>query len=1322
MKKAIFYITIFCFHINLLYGQEFYFKHYKVEDGLSHNTVLSSLQDQKGFLWFGTKNGLNRFDGYTFRLFQNDPIDPKGLKGNYIQSLHEFDHNVWVGTDNGLFKYNDKLQNFDFIEDTVNSPINDIENDTLGNLWYIAGSTLIKYNPTTRESHNFPSEQFFNATDIIKTQNNEIWVSSTNALFHYIKETDSFKKYVLDVQADIKHPFRIGKLLNLDNRTLLMGTQNHGLVAFDIIDEQIKHIDFITNEKYYVRDLTMRGKDELWVATESGLHIYNLTTKKYTNLKKNYNDPYALSDNAVYSLTVDNEGGVWAGTYFGGINYQPKEYTPFKKFFPMPSQNSINGNAVREIRPDNYGNLWIGTEDAGLNKYDLKTGVFTNYTSKDKDKNGILTYYNIHGLLPRGDELWIGMFENGLDILNIKTNKIVKHYNIGEESALRSNFVFALFETKAKDVFAITTSGIQTYNQSNDQFDIYEPFPKNHHYTCFIEDYQGVLWAGTYSDGLYFYNPITREKGFFKYDETKETGIAHNHVNGIFQDSKNNLWITTENGLNFFDRKKKSFRKYTTKDGFPTNVFYALLEDHLGNLWITTSNGLVEFDVQNDTKKIYTKANGLMSDQFNYNSAYKDSNGRMYFGSVNGMISFNPKNFVKNSFSPPIYITGLQIDNEDVFVGQADSPIKESITLLDHLTLSPTQSSFSLDFAALGYTAPHNTEYWYKMDGLYNDWIHLQKDHKVHFTELAPGTYYFRVKSKNSSGVWGQETSALKIEVLPTFWKSNVAFALYTFLIVLSVFLGFRFYHERIKAKNNQKIRQLNNRKEKEIYEAKIEFFTNVSHEIRTPLTLIKSPLEKMIKSADHDTHLMENLSIMEKNTSRLLDLANQLLDFRKTELETINLTFVEVNISNLIRKTHTRFSQAIKDKNIDFDLSLGTKDIYAYVDTEAIKKILSNLFNNAIKYAKKQVLVSLSLDDGNIELTVKNDGQLIPVHLKDKIFEPFYRVPNTENQNQSGTGIGLSLAHSLTDLHNGSLKLDTTDSTLNSFVLKLPIHQEKEFKLYVSKIDESTNGDGVSKNPEIGSYKPTVLLIEDNVDLLDFVAKDLVDHYLVIKATNAEKALETLAQENVQLIVSDVMMPGMDGFALCEKIKTDLESSHIPVILLTSKSALKAKIEGLESGADAYIEKPFSMEHLKVQIANLIENRKHIMQHFTSSPLAHIRSIAHTETDETFIRKLDEVIASHISDPDLNVETLSDIMHMSRSTLYRKIKEMSDLSPNELINVARLKKAAELLRSGKHRIFEVAEIVGYNSPTSFGRNFQKQFEMTPSDYIKNYN
>ncbi len=1285
-----------------------------MENGLSHNTVLSSLQDERGFLWFGTKDGLNRFDGYSFKVFQYDAENPKSLGSNFVECLHEYKGKLWIGTDSGLFSYDERYENFEAVDASMNLPILDIDHDNEGNLWFVSGTSLMKYEVETKKSTHFDAEKFFHVEDITRTSNGGIWAANDNFLYQHDNETNSFKTIEVRSENYNTLPLRISKIFSIDTSTLLIGTQNHGVLSFNIYDQSTKKLLPDSEDPLYVRDFSVKNKDELWMATESGLYIQNLNNGTYKNLKKSYNNPYALSDNALYCLTVDNENGIWIGSYFGGINYYPKQYTQFNKYFPRPGENSISGNAVREIQKDRYGNLWVGTEDAGLNKLNPKTGKFTNYLPSEADQT--LSHYNIHALLPKDNMLWVGTFEHGLDIMDINTGAVVKHYARGDGSGLSSNFVYGLYEDDSGNLFAVTASGIQSYDFENDTFATLDAFSEDTFFTAFMKDDQGVLWAGTYWDGLYTFNPKTNKKRVFKHDNKNHNSISGNGVNSIFQDSRDSIWITTENGLNLYREDTKDFKNYTVKDGFPSNVFYAIIEDKNHKLWISTSNGLVEFDPETDEKRIYTKANGLLSDQFNYNSAFKDDDGTLYSGSVGGMVSFNPSSFSENSYQPPIFITGLQINNTEVEVSENDSPLQESVIWTDKIELKPNQASFSIDFAALGFTAPETIEYWYKLEGLGDDWVNLKRKHSVSFTQLPAGDYTFKVKSLNNDGVWSKEASALRIKILPVFWKSNLAYFLYACLGALSIFLGFRLYHQQIKAKNVQRIRQLNNRKEKEIYQAKIEFFTNISHEIRTPLTLIKSPLEKVIQKVQEFPGVSENLSIIEKNTNRLLDLVNQLLDFRKTETERVDLTFVETNIPELLENTLERFSEVVKEQEIDFTLHTGEKEVYAFVDAEALRKILSNLFENAIKYAEKQVSVQLKTDLHMLELNISNDGSLIPAHLKEKIFEPFYRVLGVENQ--TGTGIGLALARSLTEMHQGSLTLDTSNGTMNSFVLTLPIHQEKEFKLRPKTKQIFQTEVPISKKDVTENGRTSILLVEDSEELLDFVAKELQEEYFVLKATNGDYGLKILQEENIQLIISDVMMPGMDGFTLCKKIKTNLESSHIPVILLTSKSAMAAKMEGLESGADAYIEKPFSTKHLKVHITNLIENRRHVMEHYASSPLAHIRSIANTKTDETFIKKLDEVIYENMTDHDLNVETMAEIMNMSRSTLYRKIKDISNLSPNELINITRLKKSAELLKTGKYRIFEVAEMVGYNSATNFGRNFQKQFNMTPTEYM----
>jgi len=1311
MRKYLLFVSIICFFTNSLNAQEYYFKHYKVEEGLSNNTVLTSLQDNDGFMWFGTKDGLNRFDGYGFKTYRGNGDPIHSLGSNYIQSLHEYKEIIWVGTDKGLYKYDKKTDRFSILNEVINDRIAAIEHDEHDNLWFISGNILYKYSVLKNETTTFNPNNYFIATSITRDAKGEIWVSSLDKLYHYSEESLSFET----VPLNYNNPsYRITVIYALDNKTILIGTQDHGVLSYSRTNKSTSSLPFETKDPLFVRQFERNGENEIWIASESGVFIYNIQTKKYINLKKNFNDPYSISDNAAYSITIDKENGIWIGTYFGGINYHQKQYTQFKKYFPNNNKNSISGSAVREIHKDDNGNFWIGTEDAGLNKYNPKTQVFTSY--KTHDTPGSLSYNNIHALLPREGKIWIGTFEHGLDVLDQKSGKVINHYKAANGiGALKSNFIFSFYETKNKDFLILTSVGIYKYNPTNDNFDILKFFPENMHYTSFMEDSNGNYWAGTYRDGLLFYNPKNKKKEIFIYNYKDGKGISNNSINSIFEDSEKNLWITTENGLNLFDNKTRTFTKFNTKKGFPSNVYYSILEDEKKDLWITTSKGLVQFNPKNNSIKIYTTANGLLSDQFNYNSAFKDTNGDMYFGNLNGMISFNPKHFTKNKYAPKIFITSLQINNKEVTPNDKNSPIKQSISHLDELELKHNQSSFNIEFAALNYAGAELTEYWYKLEDINNDWVYLERNNKVFFTELSPGSYVFKVKSRNSFGIWSKEIT-IKINISPPFWASTYAYFLYFILIGYVLYLTIRYSSNLSQEKNDRKIKHLNDEKEKEIYHAKIEFFTNVAHEIKTPLTLIKNPLENLLKFEYETPEIPQNLAIMKKNTSRLLKLVNELLDFRKTEIGGLKLTFVEVNISSLVRNMYLRFSQLIEEKNIDFKLELSEKDIYAFVDKEAMKKIMSNLFSNSIKYSENKVLLSLVRDEKKLKLIIKNDGPLIPSHLKDKIFEPFFRIDNMDNN--SGTGIGLSLVQSLTQLHKGSLQLAFSNSKMNIFELTVPLHQEEEFMLYDETPKVAENNDIEIIEHEIKSKETTILVVEDNEDLLDFIAKELMPFYVVFKANNGEVALGIIHNENVALVISDIEMPIMDGITLCKKIKTNLETSHIPVILLTAKNSLKSQIDGLEVGADSYVAKPFSMEHLKVQSLNLIENRKQIMKYYASSPLSHIKSMAHNKTDENFLKKLDEEILKNITDPNLSVESLSEMMNMSRSTLYRKIKDISNMSPNELINLVRLKKAAELLLNSDYKMYEIADIVGYRSQTSFGRNFQKHFKMSPSDYI----
>ena len=1304
-----------------LCAQEYYFKHYHVENGLSNNSVNCSLQDNTGFLWFGTINGLNRFDGYSFRIFRHDPQDSTSIGSNFIRCLYQ-DKNgsLWIGTNKGIYVYEPRSEKFNLFSQSNLDEVSDFKEDKSGRLWLVSNSNLFSYDHLTRKiKHYCLDSEPGTITSIAITPDSAIWVSTTTAMLKkYSPVYDSFFTCSI-LKRPEGHPVRIEKIYPLHNNNLLIGTLTRGVKLFNVANKSFQDIVCLNNDKtdIFVRDFLQMTENEYWVGTETGIYIYNTNDHSTIRLKKEYDNSYSISDDVILSFCKDREGGLWIGTYFGGLNYYPNQFTTFQKYFPEYSKPSISGNAIHEICKDTFGNLWVGTEDGGLNKIDLIKNTFTSF-KPNGTKSGI-AYHNIHGLLATGDSLWIGTFMHGLDIMNIKTGKIIRHYNAGPGShELKNNFIITIFQTHAGDILIGTQNGLFRYNRPTDDFSAVPNFETQ--IQTLWEDEQGTLWVCTRGNGVMYYNLQTKQRGSLLYDTKNENSICNNYVNGIFEDSRLNLWFATDGGLCKFQKDKKIFTRYTTKNGLPDNLIFRILEDGKKNLFVSTSKGLVCLNPENGDIRTYTKSNGLLSDQFNYNSAYKDTDGRMFFGSVKGLISFKPDEFIKNTGIPPVYITGLEINNSEISANSAGSHLNESIIYTKNISLPYDQSTLSIDFAALSYTVPEMNEYSYKMEGLDKDWTFLKSNRKVYYTKLPPGNYLLKVKGSNSSGIWNHKEASLEIKISPPYWQSIWAYILYGVFISGVGYLFIKNYLNRLVEKNRRRFELLDMEKEREIYHSKIEFFTNIAHEIRTPLTLIKMPLDKLIRKKNSNAEINYNLKTMEKNTNRLIDLTNQLLDFRNTEIDKFSLNFVKTDISELIKETYSTFQLAAEEKDILFKLELPGIALQAYVDPESLKKILSNLFNNAIKYAESRVFIRLknfNSDDKLFTIIIQNDGFIIPYDLKEKIFEPFYRIKETDKQ--PGNGIGLSLSRSLAELHKGVLDLSKPENDLNIFVLTLPIHQEKEFKFQMDEtappVEDSSNPD----NEEFNDVsKPEILLVEDNKEILDFICNEISYEYLVRKSFNGKEALEILKEGNIQLVISDIMMPVMDGLELCKRIKTNLEYSHIPIILLTAKNSLHAKIEGLETGADAYIEKPFDFEHLSAQISNLILNRNKIKEYFASSPLTHIKTIGYTKTDKNFLEKLKSVIDENLVNMDIDVEQLSKIMNMSRPTFYRKIKALSNLTPHELIHITRLKKAAELLSDGNYKVYEVASMVGYSLQTNFARDFHKQFGMTPSDYI----
>lgn len=1304
----------------LVFCQPYYFRHYKVENGLSYNSVLCGLQDSKGFVWLGTKAGLNRFDGYSFR--ESGRVSDSSYPVRDIRSLYEDSRQqLWVGTSKGLFRYNEIEEQFSIDTVSANKAIGTIGEDKNGFLWYIANNALHRYDPGAKTTRIYSVEDYFYVTSLTISPEGILWAGTSGGRVEkYDPVRDAFKSYEVFAGEKQIRSYWITTLKATPDGKLLIGTTMHGARLLDPAKSSIQTIPIYNKAltELYIRDFLCTGENEYWIATESGIFLYHPSDKSYTHLEKDYHNPYSLSDNAIYSLFKDKEGGVWAGTYFGGVNYHAKPQLAFDKYFPSAGSYALSGNIVREICPDKNGNLWIGTEDAGLNKLNLQTRQIT-YLKPGNATTG-LSFSNIHALFVNGKELWIGTYDHGIDVLDLTTEKIIRRYRSGPDSKqLKNNFVVTIKKTGTEGILVGTWAGLFQYHEKTDSFSRINHVPANAHIYAIMEDQEGTVWVATKGSGVYYFNEARNKNGHFRELPGTSNGLGGSMINDIYQDSNQNIWFASEEaGLTRFNPATQSFTHFTTQQGLPSNFIFKLLEDDQKTLWITTSKGLVSMNHDGIITGIYTRSHGLLSDQFNYNSGYKDNNGRLYFGSISGMISFNPAELLNKQIVPPIYITGFQVNNKELLINSHNSALKQSITYTPSITLNHRESSISIDFAALYFTAPEMTEYAYRLKGLDQDWIKLKTNRKVYFTQLKPGRYTFEVKSPgNGSERWETIPATLDITILPPFYASTWAYLTYAILIISGIMLVIRRYHLRTQKKNNEKIEHLKKEKEKEVYQAKIDFFTNITHEIRTPLTLIQAPLEKVMKASDLG-EVRQYTGIIEKNTQQLSGLINQLLDFRKTETNVYQLNFVRSPVSKLVKDSCHAFSGMAIQRNLSFQISLPEKPLYAYIDQSSFNKILTNLLNNATKYAAEYVEVVLHPVDNGSEyfiIEIKNDGHIIqPMH-REMIFQPFFRIKETNSE--TGTGIGLPLARSLAELHEGSLKLVESKGDLNIFELKLPLRHKIEFKLDddAEFSDQQETADAAIKtDPE----KTSLLIVDDQPDILQFLAKDLGQTYTILKASNAREAIGILESNVVHLVISDVMMPEMDGFELCSWIKSKLEYCHVPVVLLTARNSLQAKIEGLELGADAYIEKPFSPEHLAVQVANLLSNRQKIKEFFATSPLLHIKTIAYTKEDENFLEKITAIIEENMSNP-FDTEMLANSLFMSRASLFRKIKAISDLTPNELINLTRLKKAAEYLATGNYKIYEVAHMIGFNSQSNFTRLFQKQFGMTPSEYLQ---
>ena len=1325
IKKFLFLVLLLSFGLKPVFAQKIFFRNYTVMDGLCANTIWDIEQDDQGFMWFGTKYGLNRFDGHEFKSYQFDKKNENTIGNNFIHKIFKYDANTfWIGTEEGIYIFDLTKENFTLYKPLGKIFINDIFRDSKNNIW-IATKTngVYKYATDKKRINNYiqsNNDQGLSSNEIskiIEDANGQIWIGTygkgidvLNPINNTVKNFHNSTK-----SGSLSNNFILSLFKDLNN-DIWVGTMSGGLNCYSQTNQRFKlYVKSGDSEisDNIIRDIYQHEKDHIYFATEKGLNVLDTQTGVFKSYQSRNDDLYSLSDDAVYTVFRDREGGFWVGTYFGGLNYYNEKFSNLEYYYPSGASNSLVGNAVSAFLKTNDHQIWVGTEDAGLNVFNTQNKTFKRYPFLPKQDK--LSYHNIHALYQdKQKNIWVGMYTGGLNILNPQNGAIKRYKSIPNNgNTLSDNSVYSIDEDRQGRIWVSTIAGLNLYNPKGDNFiRIKDKYLQK---SCIYQVYQdkkGTLWIATYDNGLVKMDQSGKTTRFIM--NHSKNSITSNKVISILDDDKGNLWLGTDGGgLNIFNIKTEKFTDYNEKFGIESDVIYGIVKQNENRFWLSTNKGIYELDLKNNSVKNFNKWDNLQSQQYNYKAYFKDDNGKIYFGGTKGFNAFNPNIIQHNLQKAPIIFTNFQIFNKDIKIGEEGSPLNKSINFTHKITLNHNQSVISIEYAQLSFIAPNKTQYAFKMEGFDKEWNKVGKQQKATYTNLPAGSYQFLVTELNSNSNPFKNPYSLEIEILPPFYKTKLAYFIYLLLFVLLTYLLGNFFSEKVKRRNEIKLEHLKNSNEKEFYKQKIEFFTVMAHEIRTPLSLIIAPLEKMLSKKQSNEENTHQLHIMEENSDRLLTLVNQLLDFRRIESDIYNINLERVELVNLVNSIADKFSAMTYQKGINFSVECKYKTIYAMLDPEAINKIISNLLINASKFARKAVKIIIDISEIDhlkiLNISVEDDGIGIPDSDIESIFTKFFKVQTKEHNynNLGGSGIGLALAKSLIEKHEGQLIVESEQNVKTTFRVEIPLIEEEENNHLINYVV------GVAENGQ-----QTVLVVEDDYSLLQFISENYESAgYFVLKANNGLRALELLDKHQVDMVISDVVMPEMDGIELCKRIKNNIAFSHLPVILLTAKTNSDAVTEGLENGADAYISKPFRWKNLSLITKNLMDLRQNLKQRFSQSPFESFEILPAGIKDKDFLNKLIVSIEERISDPLLSVEELGREIGLSRSSLYKKIKSMTGYVPNEFIRIIRLKKAAKLLIAKNYNISEIGYMVGFSSHSYFSKCFCQQFKLTPTEF-----
>lgn len=1363
------HIFLCCFPF--LQGQSSYlFKQLEVRDGLSHNQVNQIFKDSKGFMWFSTASGLNRYDGYKFKVFFHNPNDEYSLPDNWVRNVQEdVNGRLWVHTAGGYVVFNPGQERFEKSRDLLDGmgithPIDLIFIDNDKNMWCYANSSgFYKYRQDTSESvffaQNGQAGQLSKGiiTDIKESESDYLFVFQSGLIQYMDKNTSRIHDtdhYIPDQQKGNAQSFQA--FVDADNDVWIYSDSPLGTWLYNSRQKEWKHAGSAKSDFPFllssdmIQHITQDTNGLIWMATDhGGIDLIDKKTNTLTNLRNQPYDNRSIAHNSINCIYTDDTGIIWIGTYKNGISY----YSESLYKFGVEHLNYFNKTDhfkpdVNSIIKDNNGTIWIGTNGSGLVRLDPGTGSYRLYSHDPSDRTSLTNNVIVSLCAAKNGKLWIGTYLSGMDCFDGEQFIHYRHHP-NDPNSLANNNVWSIVEDRSGMIWIGTLgSGLQKFNPDNGRFTTFDNSAKQQLSSEYISSLflgkNDKLILGT-AIGLTIYDLKTERFEILQGNRKGDQSFTNLNVNQVYEDSRGLIWVGTRDGLNIWNPKQDKITQLYKSDGLTDNVISGMIEDNQHNMWITTSNGVSNILINTHPKTNdysfsfvnYSEVDGLQSHEFNLRSVFKSSDGEILLGGTKGFNIFHPENIRYNTLQPNVLFTGLKLFNEDVQVGEeynGNKILSSELNRIKEVTLKYGQNVFSVEFSAMNYVLPEKTTYSYMLEGFNTDWLIADQGvHSVTYTNLAPGRYVLRVKAANSDGFWSEESTALLIRIKPPFWLTPGAYIFYVFLLISILLLARYMIIRNEQQKFKMKQIELEAQRKHEVDEMKLRFFTNVSHELRTPLTLIISPLENMMKSVADD-HQKHQLSLIHKNAIRLLNMVNQLLDFRKSDVNEHSLSLSYGDMIAFLRSSCTHFSEYAEKKNIRLTFFSSVDELNMVFDEDKMGKIMMNLLSNAIKFTEKNgtvdVLANLlpespENDAEQVEIRITDSGIGIKDDEKKRIFERFYQG-KTRNEDSPGSGIGLHIVKEFVSLCKGTVNVYDNAPKGSVFVLRFPVDR---LKYIVSQPEETENDredrpedrpSAVKNNEAPEGNETRILLVDDNDDFRYFMRDTLKKEFSLLDASTGKEAWEKILEFSPDIIISDVMMPEMDGYELCEKVKNDVRTSHIPLILLTAHTAEEQELRGLETGADDYITKPFNLDILLLRVHKILELRSYRQNTFKNQIKIEPAEITITPLDEKLIKNAIKCVEDHIGDSEFSVERLSKELSISRVHLYKKMVSITGKSPIEFIRIIRLKRAAQLLRESQLNISEIAYQVGFNNPKSFSKYFKEEFDVLPSQYQNN--